>query len=51
MTQIFDNVGIEKVRSYWNARPCNIRHSPKEDKWGWHLCVTAKTDQQGTEHV
>ncbi len=30
MTQIFDIVHIENVRSYWNARPCNIRHSPKE---------------------
>src|ERR1700747_3084868 len=21
--------GIEAVEAYWNARPCNIRHSPK----------------------
>ncbi len=25
--QRFGGVGIEDVRSYWNARPCNIRHS------------------------
>ncbi len=30
MTQIpFESVPVETVRSYWNARPCNIRHSPK----------------------
>ncbi len=23
------NEGIEAVRAYWDARPCNIRHSPK----------------------
>jgi 2-polyprenyl-3-methyl-5-hydroxy-6-metoxy-1,4-benzoquinol methylase len=23
----FTNVGIDRVRSYWDARPCNIRHS------------------------
>src|ERR1700747_489391 len=21
--------GIEAVEAYWNARPCNVRHSPK----------------------
>jgi len=26
----FSHVDIEKVRSYWNAQPCNIRHSEKE---------------------
>jgi 2-polyprenyl-3-methyl-5-hydroxy-6-metoxy-1,4-benzoquinol methylase len=26
----FETVGVETVRSYWNARPCNIRHSPQE---------------------
>ena len=25
----FAEVPIEAVRDYWNARPCNIRHSPK----------------------
>jgi SAM-dependent methyltransferase len=24
----FSMVPIERVKSYWNARPCNIRHSP-----------------------
>jgi len=26
----FDQVGIAAVAEYWNARPCNIRHSPKD---------------------
>jgi len=26
----FSSVQVEEVRSYWNARPCNIKHSPKE---------------------
>ncbi|MFC0271935.1 class I SAM-dependent methyltransferase [Metabacillus herbersteinensis] len=26
----FSNKNIDEVRSYWNARPCNIRHSIKE---------------------
>lgn len=30
MTQVFSQVPIERVRSYWDARPCNIRHSPRE---------------------
>ncbi len=42
MTQIFDIVHIENVRSYWNARPCNIRHSPKE--------VGTKEYFDGVEH-
>ena len=25
----FEEIPIEKVGSYWNRRPCNIRHSPK----------------------
>jgi ubiquinone/menaquinone biosynthesis C-methylase UbiE len=25
----FADVPIDTVRSYWNARPCNIRHSPR----------------------
>jgi SAM-dependent methyltransferase len=25
----FAQVPIEKVQAFWNARPCNIRHSPK----------------------
>lgn len=24
----FEDVAIDRVRDYWNARPCNIRHSP-----------------------
>ena len=27
--QTFADVPIDRVREYWNARPCNIRHSPK----------------------
>ncbi len=27
---LFAEVPIEKVQAYWNARPCNIRHSKKE---------------------
>jgi 2-polyprenyl-3-methyl-5-hydroxy-6-metoxy-1,4-benzoquinol methylase len=26
---VFETVPIERVRAYWDARPCNIRHSPK----------------------
>jgi 2-polyprenyl-3-methyl-5-hydroxy-6-metoxy-1,4-benzoquinol methylase len=26
---IFQETSIQQVRAYWNARPCNIRHSPK----------------------
>src|SRR5712692_2987408 len=26
----FESVPVEAVRTYWNARPCNIRYSPKE---------------------
>ena len=26
----FGDVPITAVRDFWNARPCNIRHSPKE---------------------
>lgn len=25
----FDKVNIDTVRSYWNARPCNVRHSER----------------------
>jgi SAM-dependent methyltransferase len=28
--QTFADVSIDKVRAFWNTRPCNIRHSPKE---------------------
>ena len=28
--QPFAEVPIERVRNFWDARPCNIRHSPKE---------------------
>jgi 2-polyprenyl-3-methyl-5-hydroxy-6-metoxy-1,4-benzoquinol methylase len=26
----FADVPIDRVRDFWNSRPCNIRHSPKE---------------------
>jgi len=26
----FNAIDLEKVQNYWNARPCNIRHSPSE---------------------
>ena len=25
----FDTVPIDTVRSYWNERPCNVRHSAR----------------------
>src|SRR5450432_2785481 len=25
----FEEVNVDAVRAYWNARPCNIRHSPR----------------------
>src|SRR5262249_19194654 len=28
--QAFADVSIDSVRTFWNARPCNIRHSAKE---------------------
>ena len=28
-TASFEDTPLSKVRDYWNARPCNIRHSPK----------------------
>lgn len=28
--QLFKTTSIEKVQAYWDRRPCNIRHSPKE---------------------
>jgi 2-polyprenyl-3-methyl-5-hydroxy-6-metoxy-1,4-benzoquinol methylase len=27
-TKPFDNIEVEQVQNYWNARPCNVRHSP-----------------------
>src|SRR5688500_16650673 len=30
MNTHFTDVSIQKVRNYWNARPCNIRHSTAE---------------------
>jgi 2-polyprenyl-3-methyl-5-hydroxy-6-metoxy-1,4-benzoquinol methylase len=27
--QVFADVPIDAVRDFWNARPCNIRHSPR----------------------
>src|SRR3989454_5803089 len=29
MRELFQCVPIEQVQSFWNQRPCNIRHSPK----------------------
>lgn len=29
LTQAFSSKTIDDVRRYWDARPCNIRHSPK----------------------
>ena len=29
MTRISTRKSIDDVRQYWDARPCNIRHSPK----------------------
>ena len=26
---IFKNVPVRSVQDYWDARPCNLRHSPK----------------------
>ena len=26
---MFESVSIDKVRGYWNSRPCNIKHSPE----------------------
>jgi 2-polyprenyl-3-methyl-5-hydroxy-6-metoxy-1,4-benzoquinol methylase len=26
----FEEKSIQEVKNYWNSRPCNIRHSPKE---------------------
>jgi 2-polyprenyl-3-methyl-5-hydroxy-6-metoxy-1,4-benzoquinol methylase len=26
---VFKSVPMERVRAYWDARPCNVRHSPK----------------------
>lgn len=28
-TSAFEDTPIQRVSEYWNARPCNIRHSPK----------------------
>ena len=25
----FSQITVDQVRSYWDRRPCNIRHSPK----------------------
>ncbi|MCG8592438.1 MAG: class I SAM-dependent methyltransferase [Proteobacteria bacterium] len=29
MARAFQDRSVDDVRAYWNARPCNIRHSPK----------------------
>ncbi len=26
----FESVSVDDVQAYWNARPCNLRHSPKK---------------------
>src|ERR1041385_4969391 len=28
MAATFDQLPIERVREYWDSRPCNIRHTP-----------------------
>jgi ubiquinone/menaquinone biosynthesis C-methylase UbiE len=28
--QTFEDIPVARVQNYWNSRPCNIRHSPKE---------------------
>jgi SAM-dependent methyltransferase len=28
-SSVFDETSIERVREYWNSRPCNLRHSPE----------------------
>src|ERR1700757_4794942 len=28
MHTAFNDVSIQRVRDYWNERPCNLRHSP-----------------------
>jgi SAM-dependent methyltransferase len=30
MSDFFAEIPIHRVRDYWNARPCNVRHSPAE---------------------
>jgi 2-polyprenyl-3-methyl-5-hydroxy-6-metoxy-1,4-benzoquinol methylase len=30
VTPAFHDVSIERVAAFWNRRPCNIRHSPRE---------------------
>lgn len=30
LTEYFSDVDVARVRDYWNARPCNIRHSPRD---------------------
>jgi hypothetical protein len=29
----FRHVPIERVKEFWDRRPCNIRHSPKPMMW------------------
>lgn len=29
VNQLFQETPLDRVRDYWNQRPCNIRHSPK----------------------
>ena len=28
--EYFSDIDVARVRDYWNARPCNIRHSPRD---------------------
>src|SRR6476646_8450809 len=30
MSTEFAKISIQDVKDYWNARPCNVRHSPAE---------------------
>lgn len=55
----FEEVCIDRVGTYWNARPCNLRQSSRpvgspdyfaeverlERRFGWHLLVTAELPQ------
>lgn len=29
-SETFEDILVARVQNYWNSRPCNIRHSPKE---------------------
>ena len=37
MTQ-FRHIPVEKVKEFWDRRPCNIRHSPKPVRTREYFC-------------